>query len=173
MTDWCRKMHLNQDTHLEVKNYLEIDLALAFRYSVDKQEITDFLTKDGTNFQANPKYHSHKIFYKDSEDKDLFEIEIGTVHSVKGETHTATLYLETPNYNSEPKEYDIKQLLSFFKGNHDSNPSDNLKRALRIAHVAVTRPKHLLCVAIHKSSLSNLEQDKQELDKAGWKVEEL
>ena len=61
------------------------------------------------------------------------EIEVGTVHSVKGETHTATLYLETFNY-----ENDSKRLLLFLKGQYPEAESKKVRHIenLKVAHVA-------------------------------------
>ena len=75
-------------------------------------------------------------------------LEVGTVHSVKGETHFATLYLET-NYQ---KDCDASRLIDFLKGNR---PKAQMKKAyhqqnLKIAHVAFSRPTHLLAFACHR-----------------------
>lgn len=178
MTEWCTKMHLNHDIlpskdkpfedqsiYSQIKKYLENDLKNYF-YPDAKWKNNDNVYKFLNNEEKKDDKPKTNSKYKYTQGAVNFEIEVGTVHSVKGETHTATLYLETPDYDT--KEYDLKQILLYLKGNHYK--STKLERVLRIAHVAVTRPTHLLCLAIHKSSLSNFEQDRQELEKAGWQV---
>ena len=74
---------------------------------------------------------------------------VNTIHSVKGETHTATLYLETFNDG-----YDVSRILPCFHPNaRREKPNNSQKRALKMAYVAMSRPTHLLCVAIHKNTL--------------------
>lgn len=92
-----------------------------------------------------------KNIYKPNIDGIEIEIPLNTVHSVKGETHSATLYLETKFYKNSIL-YFIEQL----KGNVVNNIDESNKKALRIAHVAFSRPTHLLCIAIHKDNISNI-----------------
>lgn len=90
-------------------------------------------------------------------------IEIGTVHSVKGETHTATLFLETFF-----KKVDMQRLRTFCCHDHNeklANMADT-RANLKIAHVAFSRPTHLLGFAC----VSDNVQDKKELKTAGWKI---
>lgn len=96
-------------------------------------------------------------------DADL-TIEVGTVHSVKGETHTATLYLETFY-----KKTDSQRLLSFLKGDYPRklvSKSEHIEN-LKIAHVAMSRPTHLLAFACRKDSISGHEDA---LTKNGWQI---
>ena len=76
--------------------------------------------------------------------------EIATVHSVKGETHTATLYLDTKFYKNSI-EYILEQLKGNVYQKQDNN--DRKEKALRISHVAFSRPTHLLCIAINQNSI--------------------
>lgn len=87
---------------------------------------------------------------------DDIKIEIGTVHSAKGQTHTATLYLET-FFSKGYGNYESERLRNQFLG---ENIVDTMKRERRchdkfikttkMAYVGFSRPTHLLCVAIHK-----------------------
>lgn len=77
---------------------------------------------------------------------DGIDVEIATVHSVKGETHIATLYVETSYYGKCESE----MLWSQFEGNSPKKLNIHQKEALKIAYVAMSRPKYLLCCAIHK-----------------------
>ncbi|MCX5825544.1 MAG: UvrD-helicase domain-containing protein [Deltaproteobacteria bacterium] len=84
-------------------------------------------------------------------------IHIGTVHSVKGETHSATLYLET----EYEKGSDASRLMEFLMGNR---PAAQLRKAyhqqnLKIAHVAFSRPTHMLAFACRASSITGHEDD--------------
>lgn len=92
-------------------------------------------------------------------------IKVGTVHSVKGETHVATLYMET-YYR---RYTDSQRLIEFLKGNR---PKKDLGKAyhkqnLLMLHVAFSRPKNLLVFACQSSNISGHEND---LIKNGWEI---
>ena len=92
------------------------------------------------------------------------QIEVGTVHSVKGETHVATLYMETSFHEKCESEYFGAQLEGLpYKGNKKYE-----KQALRIGYVAMSRPQYLLCMAISKEHFELLDE---KLLKNNWKIE--
>lgn len=98
---------------------------------------------DAPNIQSTDEYN----VYKSSIDGTEVSIPIDTVHGVKGETHTATLYLETKYYDNS-----IKYFCDELTG-HKSKKESGFKRknqALKIAYVAFSRPTHLLCIAMYK-----------------------
>lgn len=84
------------------------------------------------------------------------QIKVDTVHSVKGETHIATLYMET----SYQKKCESEYLWEQFKGNaYVLSKGDTYKKeALKIAYVAMSRPKYFLCVAIDKKHFQDCEE---------------
>lgn len=90
-------------------------------------------------------------------------VNVGTVHSVKGETHIATLYLET----EYQKQTDSQRLMEFLKGNRPKELGKYLVQNLKIAHVGFSRPKQLLAFACQASNISGHEND---LIKNGWEI---
>jgi len=101
---------------------------------------------------------SNNIFTHEANGMDV-SFEVATVHSVKGETHAATLYLDTMFYQNS-----IQYILDQLKENvyNEQGNNDRKEKALRIAHVAFSRPTHLLCIAVERNSLNveNLSTDK-------------
>ena len=83
------------------------------------------------------------------------EIEVATVHSVKGETHAATLYLET-FYN---RHYESERLKDQFKGVGYTGTDDDTLKSLRVVYVGMSRPRYLLCVAIQKDRFDRMDCD--------------
>ena len=75
--------------------------------------------------------------------KDNVKLEINTIHGVKGETHLATLYLDTFWYKYDISYYLIK-LLSSELTNKQKNDIQNTKRNRNI-FVGASRARHLLC----------------------------
>lgn len=107
-----------------------------------KEYLQEQTLKDTPNIQPTDEYN----IYKASINGTNVNIYIDTVHGVKGETHTATLYLETKYYKNSI-EYFYKELTD--KKNIKESDSKRKKQALKIAHVAFSRPTHLLCITMY------------------------
>ena len=108
------------------------------------------------------------------EDAPQVRIRLGSIHSVKGETHTATLVLDSFYFAHHLKE--LKPWLLGAKaggsrlngrGNVVTEGSRVLGR-LRLHYVAMTRPTHLLCLAMRKDAFAPGELDI--LARRGWMV---
>ena len=86
-------------------------------------------------------------------DNGKIDIEVSTVHAVKGETHAATLYLET-FYN---RHHESDRLAEQFKGvAYAGTDADTLKN-LRVAYVGMSRPRYMLCVAIQQDRFDKID----------------
>ncbi len=166
MTFWIKSIVQGNDIKDDVKAFICNELKVFFAYQCN-QELTNFINNP-SNLQA---IHNQKPknYIEYESDNVKFKIDIATIHSVKGETHTGTLYLETFKDKYETKKGVFKQCL---KKTEDRNRvfGVQLKETLKMAYVGMSRPSHLLCVAIHKSSLLNFDQDKIDLENAGWEV---
>lgn len=92
-------------------------------------------------------------YYKE----DGLEIEITSVHAVKGQTHCATLYLES-FFDKGYGNYESERLRNQFAGNQSiqetlisvANSQDKIKQSAKMVYVGFSRPTDLLCIAIHK-----------------------
>jgi DNA helicase-2/ATP-dependent DNA helicase PcrA len=104
------------------------------------------------------------------------EIKLSSVHAVKGQTHCATMYIESSYYNYETKKAQIKDVLlgknhSFkigekSKGKNAGEKDAQAKQALKMMYVGFSRPTHLLCFVVLSENVSG---DKVSFEKAGWK----
>ena len=106
-------------------------------------------------------------------DADVVQIDLSSIHAVKGETHAATLVLET--YQNA---HFFKSLMPWLIGDRvDAKGCNQLQlRRLRAAYVAMSRPAHLLCLAIPFSSLGEGNEHASNLEKLkarGWRIEDL
>lgn len=112
---------------------------------------------------------------------DDITISIGTVHSAKGMTHCATMYVETSYNNKYESEYMIEDKLTgrgknrirtvtspFLKQDLQPN-GNNAAMAKRMLYVGFSRPTHLLCYASDKRVWKD--DVLQMMEDAGWKVE--
>lgn len=87
-------------------------------------------------------------------------IQFDTIHGVKGETHDATLYLETEMMNSS----DIVRILPYLGiGKAGSSPLFDYSR--KLAYVGMSRPRKLLCLAVQESTYVRSKNAFQ-----GWEV---
>ena len=94
-------------------------------------------------------------------------IEVATVHSVKGQTHCATLYLESFYYNDGGKSYESQRLADAFLGNYITNRGIRIQQSLKMTYVGFSRPTNLLCVAIHKDRFT---QCLSQINKDIWEI---
>ncbi len=127
----------------------------------NNEKVERFLKDNAIEVQIDEDHIGN--IYKD--DESSIEIEVATVHSVKGETYTATLLMETSYYGKVESEY----LIEFLKGNY---PNDLIEKArhiecLKVSHVAFSRPTHLLAFAC---SMDNINGHEDELKKNDWEI---
>lgn len=111
-------------------------------------------------------------------------IKLGSVHSVKGHTHCATMYIETEyhSYETNKLNFTLKEAtktreavfannpLYFQEQNISSKPNVRSNEALKMMYVGFSRPTHLLCFAVRKE---NVESDLDKYRDSGWNVVEV
>jgi DNA helicase II / ATP-dependent DNA helicase PcrA len=101
-------------------------------------------------------------------------INLGTIHSVKGETHKATLVLEsTMGYDGLGS--DITDIFSFLIGEYNPDLTQVLKirDTLKLAYVALSRPTHFVGAAINKDNLIDYKEMIRKSKDYGWIVIEI
>ncbi len=136
--------------------------------------------------------------YRYSNDQGEVAIRVGSIHSVKGETHTATLVLETfwNDHNLESirdwltgdREGPLKRVdrgrdkpqqhfdFSNCRRWAPAPPRSEEETRLKLHYVAMTRPTHLLCLAMKRRTFENGEGESDQslierLKSHGWRVE--
>lgn len=109
--------------------------------------------------------------------KDL-GIEVATVHSVKGQTHCATMYVETDYYEYETQKLTAIKKKATKKTGEELKPNPLFKQrqnyeytrqkeAVKMMYVGFSRPTHLLCFAALKE---NVETQLGCFQSAGWEI---
>lgn len=100
-------------------------------------------------------------------DEKKLDINLGSIHSVKGETHLATLVLETFWYDRN-----IKSILKWLEGEAvNSKIGKRDEKRLKCHFVALSRAKGMVCIAIMKEDVSEIDLGK--LKKRGWQIVDL
>lgn len=148
-----------------IRLYIPVFLRL---FEIEINESRNFI--EGTNEESMQELSNHSAdlalnIYMDGE----LEIEVTTIHSVKGQTHTATLYLET-FYSRGNGNYESERLANQIMGvqfNPLTQTQKVVKQATKMVYVGFSRPTHLLCLAVHQdhyaSHLSQLTNEKWEI----------
>jgi len=144
--------------------------------SLSGPEVDEFLAwKDGSDDEAvlhvGPQRRDNIFRYPNDDPK--VHIRIGSIHSIKGETHTATLVCET-FWNR----HNLDKLRPWITGDRKgwkTSDRDQQRYRLKVHYVAMTRPTHLLCLAMKQTTFEtkqgNLDQDVVEaLRQRGWQV---
>lgn len=104
-------------------------------------------------FDCLPEYFLNRtavVNQTEKSEKNIFidpirgrRIEFDTIHGVKGETHDATLYLETDRQGAS----DLNRILPYY-GVGKRGSSNLFDYSRKLAYVGMSRPKKLLCVAM-------------------------
>lgn len=116
--------------------------------------------------EADGKSSKNVFIYKSAGRRLSLRFE--TVHAVKGETHSATLLVET--YSN--KAHDLKSLLPVLTGHtHGSQLAQTKLNCCMCAYVALTRPSGMICLAMSADHVEAA--DLAKLQDRGWSVEVL
>lgn len=162
---WAKSIH-NSDGYCdvtieEIKSFITSKFSQIFEFDATNKYIYPFLNNQPTDIPTDEEIKNNNIFSHNG-----IEVEVATIHSVKGETHTATLYLETSYEGKHESERIMEQL----KGKYyvSTCKSDVYKKeTLKMTHVGMSRSKYLLCMAIHRDRFD----DKLDINNGGiWEI---
>lgn len=172
----CIKKTLNNSSDLEyVVNALEEILAM-----VTNEEKKDFVVVNVEDALNNLKKEISVLPLPEVQ-KLPHDFHIGTIHSVKGETHRSTLLVLNTTFKNysvrPPLEFPIFDLLKeYLAGNYIELESitretvkNETKKALKLAYVALSRPTHLAVLAIPKEYLESDNEMFSKMSNLGWK----
>ena len=101
------------------------------------------------------------------------DIRLGSIHSVKGQTHLATMVLNTYYHK-----HSFQQMLPWLLGTKANQSGVGIqdRRRLLQTYVAMTRPSHLICLAIPRFAFGD-DQSRADalvtLSNLGWQIVEI
>lgn len=172
---YLRESSLNIDFNILIKSLIENDITEdVWNQSVtalfdylnlnNLAQIQEFICFEGDSLLSGSvdNVSANKISTDVSGRK--IENEVATIHAVKGETHAATLVLETKFHSN-----DLGLLIDYILAENIAQPTASRKiKFMKQLYVAFSRPEHLLCLAMDKSGFPPEHVGKQ--DYAGWKI---
>lgn len=112
-------------------------------------------------------------------DERYSDIVIGSVHSVKGQTHCATMYVET-SFNGYESEHLCKKRKPnrknpntmfpspLFQEKHQFDGKVTALSTMRMMYVGFSRPTHLLCYAVFKENWTD--EMIRRMESLGWNI---
>jgi hypothetical protein len=128
---------------------------------------------DGEMTPAPPRPNAYRV----QAGHRAIDVQMGSIHSVKGETHFATLVMETFYYG-----HALKSLLPRLLGDAPGSAAGKKKpaardlRRLRMNYVALTRSTHVLGLAVPEKSVGAPDRRPEVmsgLESQGWRVIEV
>lgn len=158
------------DCYRLVTDYLKGHFSETFGISGEIINLSNFIGK------------SDKINSILSKKGEIQDIEISSVHSSKGQTHCATMYVETSykGYESEhlfkvircaKKKQPVQYLPNPLFQEESQFPQLLSQATMRMMYVGFSRPTHLLCYAVFKKNWDNERIDK--MKSLGWVIKDL
>lgn len=135
------------------------------------------ITNDGGD--ATNKYPPGPNIYRVPVGERTIDVRMSSIHAVKGETHFATLVMETFYYG-----HALKSLLPWLAGERQGpqisgggrQAGSRELRRLRMNYVALTRPTHVVCLAVPASALGTAAERSSissQLEAQGWRIREV
>lgn len=181
---WCFDLVVKnefEEVYNEIKQFIENDF-IKWNW-LNETEVTpreiknakEFIDSTNHNFQCIPKIDINN----DSIESNPYKIEINSVHAVKGQTHCATMYVETSYYEYETNKLKVvskkatknKSEVLFpyplhFQEQSYCRDKTRAIETIKMMYVGFSRPTHLLCFAALKENIGNTEP----YENAGWVI---
>lgn len=123
--------------------------------------------EDNVGLKRSFDNDSNVYHYRNETKHRQVDVYLNSIHGIKGQTHLATLVLESHYYD-----YCLKKLLPLLEG---GVPTDKQKKQkiflmlMKTHYVAMTRPKAFLCLALPENEVND--SDKKKLLRIGWDIE--
>lgn len=155
---------------------VSMTIAGASALSAEAQRFLDWGHGLGSSEVSATLQKSRDNVFPYSKNGKTVSIRMGSIHSVKGETHMATLVLET-FWQDKQGRHNLELLLPWLYHTKSGGQNEGVqqKSRLKIHFVGMTRPSHLLCLAMKRSCFEdgkgNLNQQAfDDLKKCGWDI---
>jgi len=170
---WSWSLVNSEDAYDNIVEYLINFLKVIFGLDAISKETENFIEIIPTEaIEVDKKIGVQKAVVNNIHNSNGINVQVGTVHSAKGQTHTATLYMES--FYQRGENYESKRLLSqllekkvlesdiYIKATDFQK--NLIKQSAKVVYVGFSRPTHLLCFAINKKNLdTNLNLENWEI----------
>jgi len=179
--NWCFTIITKkeyEDVYSEIKEYVENEF-INYNWHNDEILVGRKIDKSAMFLNGSFKYLSVEEDENQVIENKEIKIKTSSVHAVKGQTHCATMYIESSYFNYETEKVKVvskkatktkaEQVLPnpLFNEYHSYRvgKDSRAKEALKMMYVGFSRPTHLLCFAVLEENVKN---DIDKIEKAGW-----
>lgn len=171
---WCfeivSKGNYNE-IYIEIKTYIESASFIGLNWKSEENYTPKSILYSREFINKDFSFESDEINVIEQVEGNDFPINLSSVHAVKGQTHCATMYVESYFYNYETEKKKIIDILKGLEHNiHRERHNSRSIQAIKMMYVGFSRPTHLLCFAVLKE---NIQEHIESLKIEGggmWKV---
>lgn len=156
---WVMLVHRGENSFDPIKQGIE-------KFFLETPDIFEIeaLSPVSQNFLNGSAAEQEEFMEENTNDNVFSEngvnVKVSTIHAVKGETHTATLYMECFYYKDGGKSYESQRLADQFSQQVvKSNAGVRVQHSAKMAYVGFSRPTHLLCLAVHESRVPEVKNN--------------
>lgn len=164
--NWSKELILGKDLEWTniCKQTIEIIKPIGNLENIN-EDIKLFIESQSTEEELDD-INSNNVFRYNDEDGFNINIILDTIHSVKGQTHQATLLLETFNYD-----YNLKSILPYLINERPKKIGKRDEKRLYLSYVALSRATELVCMAMRKEDVT--EELSNKLVTQGWNIKDI
>lgn len=154
---WCFEIVTKEnysEIYEEIKNFIESENFIGLNWDNEESFTPKTITNSRDFINKDFPFISEEENETEESEIDDYPIHLSSVHSVKGQTHCATLYLESYFHNYETEKKRIINILKNEEHNIQSERNNSRSiQAIKMMYVGFSRPTHLLCFAVLKENI--------------------
>jgi DNA helicase-2/ATP-dependent DNA helicase PcrA len=154
---WCfeivSKGNYNE-IYIEIKTYIESASFIGLNWKNEEDYTPKFILYSREFINKDFSFESDEINVIEQVEGNDFPINLSSVHAVKGQTHCATMYVESYFHNYETEKKKIIDILKGLEHNiHRERHNSRSIQAIKMMYVGFSRPTHLFCFAVLKENI--------------------
>lgn len=168
---WCFNAAVNgknEEVFDDIKTFINSKDFIGLRWS-DEEDFFTYSINRSKEFIESLDFKTDEIPSASVLVKDEIEIDLQSIHAVKGQTHCATMYIETSYFEYETKKLKVVSKARTKTKSEEVLPNPFLnqyhayrvdkdaraKETLKMMYVGFSRPTHLLCFVVLEENIKD------------------
>lgn len=159
---WCFRIVVheqNEEVYTEIVSFLKSKDFIGLNW-YNLENYVPFKISKSNQFIISNDFQLKEQNKDVAEERENIQIDLVSVHAVKGQTHCATMYIESAY---QKPTYETQKIVKL-KGKEKSNPllleehkcnGKYDKQALKMMYVGFSRPTHLLCFVVLEENVKD------------------
>lgn len=155
---WCFRIVVhqqNEEVYAEMVTFIRGNNFIGLNWQNLENYQPKIISKSN-QFIISNDFKLKKEHNEVSKKKEDIQIDLASVHAVKGQTHCATMYIESYFHNYELNKRKIKECIQGKE--HNIQKEKNISQAvqaLKMMYVGFSRPTHLLCFVVLEENVKD------------------